>query len=608
MSNTAVLAVKIISDAKGAQRGMDQTAGKASRMAKAGSIAGKALAVGLGAAAFAAVKATKAAADDEAAQVKLANTMRNAAGASSQQIAATERWITAQGKAKGVADDELRPALGRLVAVTHDVGKAQKLANLGMDIAAGTGKSLETVTSALAKAQAGSLGGLSRLGVATKDAAGNTRSLKDITAELGKTYAGAATKQAQTAAGKQKILTVQMGELQEQIGAKLLPVMLKLADVGLKVVGWISRNSDLALALVGSLGALLAIVKVVSVATQVWTAVTKVWTAVTVIARNAQLAWNLAMMANPIGLVVVAVVALVAVIILLWKRSETFRRIVIGVWNAIKKATSAVWNGIKKLLLAVWKFLVAAVKSYFTTYRKVITVVWNAIKKATSTVWNGIKGVLKAVWTFIVGLVRGQINRARAVIVAVWTVIKSATGRAWDGVKRVVSSAIGAVLRFVLNMKSRVIGVFQNAGRWLLDAGRRIIQGLIDGITNMFGKVRDVLGNLTSKLTSWKGPASVDNQLLTPAGERIIDSLIGGFRRRESKVKSYLQSVTRTIAGSIDSDPFATSTSSGSLALAARAGGANVYQVTVQGALDPVAVGDQIDGLLKSRARRLGKR
>jgi hypothetical protein len=198
MSNTAVLAVKIISDAKGAQRGMDQTAGKASRMAKAGSIAGKALAVGLGAVAFAAVKATKAAADDEAAQVKLANTMRNAAGASSQQIAATERWITAQGKAKGVADDELRPALGRLVAVTHDVGKAQKLANLGMDIAAGTGKSLETVTSALAKAQAGSLGGLSRLGVATKDAAGNTRSLKDITAELGKTYAGAATKQAQT--------------------------------------------------------------------------------------------------------------------------------------------------------------------------------------------------------------------------------------------------------------------------------------------------------------------------------------------------------------------------------------------------------------------------
>jgi phage-related protein len=170
-----------------------------------------------------------------------------------------------------------------------------------------------------------------------------------------------------------------------------------------------------------------------------------------------------------------------------------------------------------------------------------------------------------------------------------------------------VGTAIANVVRTVVNLKSRVTGIFSNAGQWLLNAGRKIIQGLIDGIHAMFGKVRDVLGNLTSKLTSWKGPAAVDAKLLTPAGERIIDSLIGGFRRKEAAVKRHLQGLSRTIASSIDADPFTTG-SSGSLALAARSGGANVYQITVQGALDPVAVGDQIDGLLKSRARRLGKR
>lgn len=223
---------------------VDRSAGSMQRLNKVSNLAFKAIGAGLVGAGIAAVKFTKAAGDDEAAQKRLAKAAHNAAGATKSQTAALEGWVTAQGKALGVTDDDLRPALGRLVAVTHDLGQAEKDASLAMDVSAGTGKSLESITMALVRARNGSLGGLSRLGIATKDADGKTKSLAAVTKELAALYRGQAAKGAETAAGKQKILTTQMGELEEQIGAKLLPVMLKLEQAGLDAVEWISENAD----------------------------------------------------------------------------------------------------------------------------------------------------------------------------------------------------------------------------------------------------------------------------------------------------------------------------------------------------------------------------
>lgn len=213
-----------------------------SQMGKLGGIAGLSLAGGFALAGHAAIEMGKAAAEDEQSTAKLANTLRKAAGATKGQLAQTERWITSMGKAYGVADDDLRPALSRLAVATGSVSKAQKLTRLAMDVSAGSGKSLSTVTMALAKAQTGSLGGLARLGIQTKDLHGKTLSLAQVTQLLTDKYKGSAATAADTTAGKQQKLKVAYHELQEQIGAQLLPVMQKLTDVGLKVVDWLSKN------------------------------------------------------------------------------------------------------------------------------------------------------------------------------------------------------------------------------------------------------------------------------------------------------------------------------------------------------------------------------
>jgi hypothetical protein len=218
-------------------RSADSSGGKVAKMGKLAKFG----ALGLAGAAVVVGKAmfdmTKAAIEDEKSQAMLAHQMRKSAGATRDDVKATEDWITAKGKSLGVADDELRPALSRLVVATKDVDKAQRLAALAMDISAAKGKPLKTVSEALAKAQEGNIGALGRLGVKTKDAEGKTRSLSDITKELAKTYEGSASKAADTTAGKFKRLSLMWDEGKESLGAKLIPVAEKAADFLLNKLG-----------------------------------------------------------------------------------------------------------------------------------------------------------------------------------------------------------------------------------------------------------------------------------------------------------------------------------------------------------------------------------
>lgn len=172
----------------------------------------------------------KAAADDQVSTALLAKQFRNSADATNKQIAATEAWITKVGIAKGVADDDLRPALGNLVTATHDVSKAQRLTGLAMDVAAAKGKPLAAVSLALAKAYNGSIGGLGRLGIKTKDAAGKALTFAAAQKELVAQFGGAAAAKAKTFTGLMDRFQVMMREAGESIGYKLLPILTKFGD------------------------------------------------------------------------------------------------------------------------------------------------------------------------------------------------------------------------------------------------------------------------------------------------------------------------------------------------------------------------------------------
>lgn len=189
--------------------------------ARLGAGMGAALGTGL-------VFATKAAAQEEQEMAVLANTLRKTTDATDDQIASVESWITATQNATGVADGDLRPALGRLVVATGDVSRAQDLMNVALDIAAARGASLDSVVAALGKAAVGSTAGLGRLGLATKDAAGEALSFDEILQHASATMGGAAATAADTASGRFNIMRARFADLTEQVGEKLLPVLNRL--------------------------------------------------------------------------------------------------------------------------------------------------------------------------------------------------------------------------------------------------------------------------------------------------------------------------------------------------------------------------------------------
>lgn len=171
--------------------------------------------------------AVKAFAADEKSAAILANTMKNLG--LQFQNPAVETFIAKLSAATGEVDDNLRPAMQKLLQVTGSVSKSQELLTLALDVSAGSGVALNTVVSDLAAAQAGNTKGLKKYALGLTAAELKTIKFEDVTDKLGKTFAGSASKGAETFSGQMKILSTAAGEAQETIGKGLVDAFKILA-------------------------------------------------------------------------------------------------------------------------------------------------------------------------------------------------------------------------------------------------------------------------------------------------------------------------------------------------------------------------------------------
>lgn len=233
---TQRLAFLISANADGAIKAFDKTAqqaekqlGKASKsidrlganMTKFGA-AGLAAAGTLGAGLF---RLAQGAIEDQKAQALLAEQLRTSTGATNAQITAIEKNIDAMARATGVADDQLRPALGNLVRATGDTTKAQELLQTSLDISAATGRDLEAVTLAISRAATGNIGALSRLGIPLDENVKKSKDFEAALAALNAQFGGAAAVAADTYAGKMARAQVAISEAGESLGSAFIPVI-----------------------------------------------------------------------------------------------------------------------------------------------------------------------------------------------------------------------------------------------------------------------------------------------------------------------------------------------------------------------------------------------
>lgn len=302
-----------------------------------------------------------------------------------------------------------------------------------------------TTRARLKKLTEGSIGTLTNQQKVMAAQSAIMKQTKDAQGDFAKTSGGLAN--------KQRILKAELTNVSTELGAKALPAMLKAVNIGMKMIAWADKNRTTVAALVIGLGGLAAVMYTVSLTMRAWTAITKVWSAVTKVAAAVQWALNAAMAMNPIGLVIIAIIALVAAMVIAYKKSETFRKIVDKAFRAVQTAASFAFNWIKRN------------------------------------------------WPYILGILTGPVGLAVVMIIKHWDKIKAGLQRAFEFIKRIASSGWNSVRDGAM----KVIGLVRDipgrirdlAGRFK-DAGVHLIQNFVNGLSNAGQFVSNIVGSVLS--------------------------------------------------------------------------------------------------------------
>lgn len=311
---------------RGAQRGMDKLADTADRVSKRSSGLGRAVKAGAAIAGVALLKfgsdSVHAYTDSLEAQTRLEDAFARFPKLAFSNIEALRKMNTELAKKTRFDDDAFASGQAVLAGFKLSGHEIMMLTPLLADYAVKTGKDLPSAAATLGKSFLGNTRALKELGINYKATGDRAKDQAAITELLRQKVGGLAEKQGQTV-DKSKILANQFGELQETAGSKLLPVLLKLTDAGLKTIDWIQRNSDVLgplAAIVGTFaGTLFTVVKAVGF--------------LNVALRAMGVSTTIAL--GPIGLIIAAIAAVAVGLVIAYKKSETFRDIVKGVFKVI---------------------------------------------------------------------------------------------------------------------------------------------------------------------------------------------------------------------------------------------------------------------------------
>lgn len=339
---SATLAIKIVSDAKGATAGFDQAEGKVASFQR-----------GLD-------KASVAAAGVATGVVALAKETYESASALQQSSGAVESVFGSQAEAikklAAGADEavglsansyqELTSVLGSQLkgmgyAGAELTSQTDSLVGTGADLAATFGGSTSDAVSALSSLLRGERDPIEKYGIALSQAsvdakaaamgldtstpaakrAADAQATLALVAEQSASAQGAFAREADTAAGQTQRAGASFENAKAALGEVLLPIVAQGAQMLAGLAGWMVRNKAVIVPLVAVVGGLAAGILLLNGGMRAYKAIATA-------AKVAQIAWNIAMSLNPIGLIIIAIVAIVAAVILAYKKFEWFRNLI----------------------------------------------------------------------------------------------------------------------------------------------------------------------------------------------------------------------------------------------------------------------------------------
>ena len=265
-------------------------------------------------------------------------------------------------------------------------------------------------------------------------------------------------------------------------------------------------------------------------AVMLWNAAETAKNVVMGISTAAQWALNVAMTANPIGIVIVAIGALVGAFIVLWNKSEGFRNFWINLWEKVKAIVTSAWEGIKAGF--------EKIKNGISAVKEKVSTMWNGVKEKTSELWGGVKNAVSE-----------KLNNIKSAYDAHGGGLKGATFAAIEGVKEYyrtgydainqltggklgeIINAVGEKMEVVKskfgeafgNVKNTVMTIFENIKNGIVEK----ITAAVDTVKNVFTKISDTVSSVWDKIKSLlKAPKIVQTGTVTVMG---VDTPIPKF-------------------------------------------------------------------------------
>lgn len=169
-----------------------------------------------------------------------------------------------------------------------------------------------------------------------------------------------------------------------------------------------------------------------------------------------------------------------------------------AVLPTVQAAFTTVAATIQGVIDAVFPYVQTVITTTMNVINAIITTVlaavqgdwngvWSSVGNIITTVWNGIKANVSAAINAVSGVISSVMGSVSANWTGVWNTVKSLVSSVWNGITSTVSNGVNNVMNTVKGIGGKIKGVFSGAGSWLLDAGRNIIMGLVNGVQNAIG-------------------------------------------------------------------------------------------------------------------------